>query len=423
MMKSVRVFVIHSDEIVREGLRHILGGYEEIEVVGEAAVMERALVQVAGLAPNVLIMEGKGTSPSLEVAPEYTISVSRDLEGRPLVNVTAYKERQLPSEVVVIGRQSEHRVQVTDLGPQGYRVTESKREELAYAVALAARGNMSPDVVSLFTSLSLAEGSWRLPGLTGHDGHNGESKLQRLGGPTPDTSSENLVHPVTNEHGIVAHANGEANGTGNDAVASGDGPRKRRATDWFGPVLNRDVDSPANGVTENGEADHSEDLPGDQRETTKETTGPVDLTDMHETEVVEELDDMWLHMWNEPIRDEEARKDQGIEVKLVFPSCVTVNELYTFIRRLRQATKAEIKETVGSSKGTSVKVTLNGSVPLLQILHGMPEVAEAKPEPPLQIGQDTVSLVSPLPRQVYLILKSYEEPKQLSLMFDAPPLV
>ncbi len=421
-MKSVRLFVIHSDEIVREGLRHILGGYQDIEIVGEAAVMERALVQVAGLAPDVLIMEGRNTGPSLEVAPEFTISVSRDLEGRPLVNVTAYKERQLPGEVVVIGRQSEHRVQVTDVGPQGCRITESKREELAYAVELAAQDNMSPVVASLIASPTLAEGSWQLPGLMGPDGRNGESKLQRLSGPTPDTSSENLVHAETNGHGIVAHANGKANGTGNGAMASGDGQPKRRATDWFGPVLNRDVDSPPDGVTENGVADHSEGSPGGQRETTEEATGPMDLTDMHETEVVEELDDVWLHTWKEPIRDEEARKDPGIEVELVFPSCVRVAELYTFIRRLRQATKAEIKETVGSSKGTSVKVTLHWSVPLLQILHGMPEVAEAKPEPPFQIGQDTASPASPLPKQVYLTLKIYEEPKQLSLMFDAPPL-
>ena len=140
MATNIRVFLVHSNDVIREGVRHILHFYQGIEVVGEAPNVERALALVAHLAPDVLVIEPKTNAITrVEAIPEFTLSISRDSEGRPLFNMTAYKDREFLGEVTIVGRQSEHRVLVIDVGEGGYRVLENKGEELANAIMLAAR--------------------------------------------------------------------------------------------------------------------------------------------------------------------------------------------------------------------------------------------------------------------------------------------
>ena len=53
----VRVLLVDDDALVRAGLRAILGGAPEIEVVGEAADGAEGVGQVAALAPDVVLMD------------------------------------------------------------------------------------------------------------------------------------------------------------------------------------------------------------------------------------------------------------------------------------------------------------------------------------------------------------------------------
>ena len=53
----IRVLVVDDHAVVRQGLRTFLELQEDIEVVGEAADGEQALVAVAALEPDVVLMD------------------------------------------------------------------------------------------------------------------------------------------------------------------------------------------------------------------------------------------------------------------------------------------------------------------------------------------------------------------------------
>jgi DNA-binding NarL/FixJ family response regulator len=70
--EPVRVFLLDDHEIVREGLRALLGSQQDLEVVGEASTAEEALVRIPPLSPDVAVLDvrlpdGNGVSVCREV--------------------------------------------------------------------------------------------------------------------------------------------------------------------------------------------------------------------------------------------------------------------------------------------------------------------------------------------------------------------
>ena len=55
--KSISVVIVDDHEVVREGLRTILGRYDDIAVVGEAGTMKGAVVESCRLKPDVVLMD------------------------------------------------------------------------------------------------------------------------------------------------------------------------------------------------------------------------------------------------------------------------------------------------------------------------------------------------------------------------------
>ncbi|MER7172133.1 response regulator transcription factor [Streptomyces mesophilus] len=53
----IRVLLLDDHEVVRRGLSDLLGGEEDIEVVGEAATAEQALVRGPALRPDVAVLD------------------------------------------------------------------------------------------------------------------------------------------------------------------------------------------------------------------------------------------------------------------------------------------------------------------------------------------------------------------------------
>jgi len=69
---TIRVFLLDDHELVREGIRSLLDGDDEIEVVGEAATAEEALTRIPLARPDVAILdvrlaEGNGIEVCREV--------------------------------------------------------------------------------------------------------------------------------------------------------------------------------------------------------------------------------------------------------------------------------------------------------------------------------------------------------------------
>src|ERR671911_2299079 len=57
MPDRIRVLLVDDHAMVRRGLRDFLGLFDDLEVVGEAADGEAALEAVAGLHPDVVVMD------------------------------------------------------------------------------------------------------------------------------------------------------------------------------------------------------------------------------------------------------------------------------------------------------------------------------------------------------------------------------
>jgi DNA-binding NarL/FixJ family response regulator len=56
-MVKIRVFVVDDHAIMRDGIRALLGSYDDIEMVGEAADGNEAIAKVQELQPDVVVMD------------------------------------------------------------------------------------------------------------------------------------------------------------------------------------------------------------------------------------------------------------------------------------------------------------------------------------------------------------------------------
>lgn len=56
-MGSIRVLVVDDHELVRQGIRRMLDGVDDLMVVGEAGDGEAAIEQIKQLAPDVALLD------------------------------------------------------------------------------------------------------------------------------------------------------------------------------------------------------------------------------------------------------------------------------------------------------------------------------------------------------------------------------
>lgn len=129
---SVRVFVVDSHELVREGLRDFLEG-EGLEVVGECWSAAEASRRIVEAGADVAVLDGRlpdGTG--IEVC-RYVRSVDSDLQ---CLMMTSYVDDEVLRSVVLAGA-------------AGYVLRQVRGHHLARAIRRAAKGEslLGPDVV------------------------------------------------------------------------------------------------------------------------------------------------------------------------------------------------------------------------------------------------------------------------------------
>ncbi len=131
----IRVVVVDDHDLLREGVTACLSGFEDLEVVGEAASGDAAVVEVRNLVPDVvvvdLVMPGMG---GVEV-------IQRLRAEHPTIGLLAlssFTERDRIREVI-------------QAGANGYLVKSVDAESLADAVRSAAtgRGAFSAEVTQI----------------------------------------------------------------------------------------------------------------------------------------------------------------------------------------------------------------------------------------------------------------------------------
>lgn len=182
----IRVVIVDDDPLVRTGLGLMLGGAEDIEVVGEAADGDEVVGTVERHEPDVVLMDVR--MPGLDGVG--ALRALRDRELRPaVVMLTTFR-----SDVVVLAS--------LRAGAAGFLLKHTPPDEIVRAVRLAAAGQpaVSPAVLRQLMD-HVAAG----------DARNADGAVER-----PDDPAEALA-PLTDREREVADA--VADGLANPDIA------------------------------------------------------------------------------------------------------------------------------------------------------------------------------------------------------------
>ena len=132
---AVRVVLVDDHAILREGLRSVLQREADLDVVGEAASFEAALLEVARRAPDVVVLDLKLSSRSDDEGLELCARLSRAHPGTGLLVLTTFLDEHLV-------------VRAVHAGAKGYVVKDVDTTELVRAIRAVARGESAFDARS-----------------------------------------------------------------------------------------------------------------------------------------------------------------------------------------------------------------------------------------------------------------------------------
>jgi DNA-binding NarL/FixJ family response regulator len=140
----IRVLVVDDHPVVRSGLTGMLDVEEDLSVVGEAGDGEEALVRVAALAPDVVLMDLR--MPRLDGVGATSRIVAEHPASRVLVLTTYDTDADI--------------VRAVAAGATGYLLKDTPRRQLVDAVRAAARGEtvLAPPVAARLVSRMRAPG-------------------------------------------------------------------------------------------------------------------------------------------------------------------------------------------------------------------------------------------------------------------------
>jgi DNA-binding NarL/FixJ family response regulator len=121
---SIRLVVVDDHPVVRDGLRGMLAGQPDLELVGEAADGAEAVAVVARARPDVVLMDLR--MPGVDGVT----AIGRLKADHPEVRVLVLTTYDTDADVV----------RALEAGATGYLLKDAPREELFRAVRAAARG-------------------------------------------------------------------------------------------------------------------------------------------------------------------------------------------------------------------------------------------------------------------------------------------
>ena len=136
--RPIRVLVADDHMIVRTGIRHVLEGQAEFEVVGEAASGEEALELTPRLKPDVVLLDISMPGPSGLQVTERLRAIS---PGTRVLILSMYDN-------------AEYVLQSVRAGAHGYLLKDTAATELRDAVRTVCRGEsyFSPPVATRLTA-------------------------------------------------------------------------------------------------------------------------------------------------------------------------------------------------------------------------------------------------------------------------------
>ncbi|MFA9403330.1 MAG: response regulator [Anaerolineales bacterium] len=123
---TIRLMLVDDHEVVRSGLRMLLEGEPDVEIVGEFGLAKEALASLESLKPDVVVMDiGLPDLSGIDAARE----VKRLREGTAVVALTIHEDE-------------EYFFKMLDAGASGYVPKRAAPEELLTAIRAAAVGEV-----------------------------------------------------------------------------------------------------------------------------------------------------------------------------------------------------------------------------------------------------------------------------------------
>lgn len=120
----IRVLVVDDHEIVREGLKHIMSGHDDIAVAGEASEGAQALRKVSQDEYDLVMLD---------------ISLP-DMNGLDVLGYIKKQKPTLPVLILSIHPEEKYAVRALRAGASGYLTKESARHELVQAIREVTSG-------------------------------------------------------------------------------------------------------------------------------------------------------------------------------------------------------------------------------------------------------------------------------------------
>nr|WP_234525062.1 response regulator transcription factor [Streptomyces sp. MH191]MCF0097695.1 Transcriptional regulatory protein DevR (DosR) [Streptomyces sp. MH191] len=156
----IRVFLLDDHEVVRRGVHDLLNDEDDIEVVGEAANAEQALVRVPALRPDVAVLD-------VRLPDGDGVSVCRELRSRlpdlACLMLTSFDDEEALLDSIMAGASR-------------YVLKQIKGSDLVSAVRTVARGQSLLDPSATTRLMARLRGGQAkeeepeaLPGLTGRE--------------------------------------------------------------------------------------------------------------------------------------------------------------------------------------------------------------------------------------------------------------
>lgn len=123
---TIRLLLVDDHAVVRTGLKMLLNGQEDVEIVGEAGSAAEALTETGRVKPTVILMD-------IGLPDKTGIEATREIKAAfPAVNIVA----------LTIHEDEEYFFQMLNAGASGYVPKRAAPEELITAIRAAANGEV-----------------------------------------------------------------------------------------------------------------------------------------------------------------------------------------------------------------------------------------------------------------------------------------
>ena len=131
-MKKIRILLVDDHKVLREGLKLLLVGEEDLEVIGEAGTVDEAIRLTEELEPDVVVMD---------------LSLPG---GGGLKAIKQILEKKFPVKIVVLSMHSNRELvmEAIELGSDGYVPKSSAHVSLLSAIRVVHAGERFLDPVA-----------------------------------------------------------------------------------------------------------------------------------------------------------------------------------------------------------------------------------------------------------------------------------